>query len=187
MKIINKNSGQSLMEMVVSIGILMMSVAAILALTTSNVVGQKESEFQIIANNLAREGIEVIRNKRDSNWLAGLNWDAGLYDAVLDLGGVVIPVFDIDAGSWQLTFAQNDVNYRVFITNDGAYNQDGVGTQTIYRRYLKLQYICQGGTEYFGDSNCSEKIGLKIDSIIKWKEKGMTRQARLQDLLYAWK
>ena len=97
-KFLSSQLGQGLLEMVFAIGILLIVVAAILALTTSNIVGQKESEFQIVANNLAREGIEVVRNIRDSNWLGGQAWDQGL------VGNIAIAEFNPANNSWQLDF-----------------------------------------------------------------------------------
>ena len=36
---------------------------------------------RIVAAHLAQEGVEVIRNIRDSNWLSGSNWTANINTA----------------------------------------------------------------------------------------------------------
>ena len=52
------HAGQSLLETVFAITILLIVVSAVLGLTAATQTGQHESETQVIANNLAREGIE---------------------------------------------------------------------------------------------------------------------------------
>src|SRR3989338_965210 len=110
-----------------------------MALTTANLIGQRESEFQIIANNLAREGIEVVRNIRDSNWLGGQDWD----NSLVDPGGVnnqAIAQFNAVANSWQLSFnsAADDL---LSVSAQGVYNHAGDGQKTVFHRRLVLDNI----------------------------------------------
>ena len=194
MTIFKNNKGQSLMEMVFAIGILLMVVAAILALATSNAIGQKESESQIIANSLAREGIEVVRNLRDSNWLAGQNWDFGLAGPGVGLPSLTaIPVFDRLNNAWQLDFnADQPTTVNIF---GGVYNQQSVGeppdgTATPFSRLLTLYSICQAasGVER-QDADCGgdSKIGIKVESRVNWLERNQPRKIELETLLYDWK
>ena len=154
MKDFKNNLGQSLLETVFAIGILLIVVAAIMALTTANLIGQRESETQIIANNLAREGIEVVRNIRDSNWLAGEDWDK---DLVGD--GTAIPIFEYNKAEerwenrWSLNFevdSSNDNQAKVLVFAN-IYNQQVVGSELLpagdlpsgYSRILILDNICK--------------------------------------------
>jgi len=193
-KIIKNSSGQGLLEMVFAIGILMIAVSAILALTTSNVIGQKESESQIIANNLAREGIEVVRNQRDANWLSGSAWDFGLSGSGGGLSSLTaIPVFDRAANSWELDFrADTATTVNIF---GGVYNQQKIGeaadgSPTPFSRLLTIYNICQrsDGTESV-EVDCGEdnKIGVKVESKVNWIERNQPRKVQVEDLLYAWK
>ncbi|MBI3290671.1 type II secretion system protein [Candidatus Falkowbacteria bacterium] len=183
----NKNlkRGQSLLEMVFAIGILLFVVAAVLGLATSNVLGQKESEFQIVANNLAREGIEVVRNIRDSNWLAGDNWDAGLVGA-----GDAAAVFDSANNVWQIDF--NTLDYTLNVSPDGIYGDYSLGQPSVYSRRLDIISICQtsDGSEVVRDNDClggEIKIGVKITATVSWEERGRQRELNIEDLLYDWK
>src|SRR3989338_5251199 len=58
--------GQSLMEVVVALGVVLFVLISIVVLVLINSFGQKASENRVIATNLAREGIEVFRNLRDT-------------------------------------------------------------------------------------------------------------------------
>jgi len=184
--------GQGLLEMVFAIGILVIVATSILALAISNVTGQQESEVQIIANNLSREAIEVVRSARDSNWLAGNTWDIGL------VSGTAIVIFDPLTNSWQIDFDFSDQDTNIYLTNLGVYTNLPAGNLTVYRRLVEIYNIClvesggNQGQEIIGEleQDCSpdqQKVGLKVIAKVFWNQKGRDRQIQLQDLLYAWK
>ena len=122
MKQIIKNAGQSLMETIVAIAVMLAVVVAVLALVTSSVVGQKESEFQITAVNLAREGIEVVRGIRDSNWLAGAPWDQGLTG-----GTKAIVDFDPESNQWQVVFNPTVQATTLYLSPEKVFFHDQTG------------------------------------------------------------
>lgn len=188
-KMRKQQSGQSLLEMIFAIGILIIVVAAVLGLTIANITGQKESEFQIIANNLAREGIEVVRNIRDANWLAGIDWDAGLIDPAFNKA---IAEFDSSTNSWQLTFdyADDDSLY----TANGVYSHVSSGQLSIFHRFLTFKDICQASngvetieTPQVPSCGSNQKIGLKVTAEVNWIERNRSHKVTLENLIYAWK
>lgn len=61
--------GQTLLEVIIAIGVILTGVVSTVALAIYSMSVGQVSENQIIGSNLAREGIEVIRNIRDTNWL----------------------------------------------------------------------------------------------------------------------
>ncbi len=66
----NKNqSGQTLIETVVAVFILVMGITASLGLANYSLNATGNIRKQIIAMGLAREGIEAVKNMRDTNWL----------------------------------------------------------------------------------------------------------------------
>lgn len=187
--------GQSLLEMVFAVGILLVVVSAILALAISSLTGQKESELRIIANNLAREGIEVVRNIRDANWLANEEWDLNLKgSAILDpSSNETIAKFDTANNSWQLALPLDDSLY----IDQGVYNHDS-GQPSIFERRLALYNICQNITtgeenikETVGDLDCDtiteRKVGIKIIAQVSWEERDREHEVALEDLIYDWK
>jgi type II secretory pathway pseudopilin PulG len=190
-------TGQGLLEMVFAIGIMVMVVSSVVALTTASLTGQKESEFQLLSNNLAREGIEVARSIRDSNWLAGLLWDQGLVDPLL-LSKQAVIEFDPVSNTWQLNFAVATFTDEIFLDSSGVYSQDDSGSPTIFTRTLTLDDICQdnitlqdiirsGISEYCTQNE--RKIGIKVTSSVSWLEDGGQQQSNLSIdvLLYEWK
>ncbi|MBI4276325.1 hypothetical protein HY629_00605 [Candidatus Uhrbacteria bacterium] len=63
--------GQGLLETTIAIGILSVGVLSILSLGASQLKAIRAAEDRLVAGELAREGMEIVRSVRDSNWLAG--------------------------------------------------------------------------------------------------------------------
>ena len=66
----DKQSGQTLVETIAALSILVMALTAGLGLAIYSSANSTFTRDQIIATNLAREGLDVVRMFRDSNWLA---------------------------------------------------------------------------------------------------------------------
>lgn len=186
--------GQGLLETIFAIGILLIVVSAVMALATSSITGQQESEAQILGNNLAREGIEVIRNIRDSNILAGKKWDDGLHS------GTALVRFESFDNSWSLDYNYQPGDNKIYFYQDGVYAHDNgqINKSTPYARTVTISHIClrlqnpdQGHEDIKDncdpDSEKEKKIGLKVSSQIFWTDKSRLRKIIIEDLLYAWK
>lgn len=71
MKILKfNNKGQGIIEVVVAIAVIVVGLVSIISLVVFNLNVQNYNHDMLIASNLAREGIEVIRSVRDNNWLS---------------------------------------------------------------------------------------------------------------------
>ncbi|MEK7583844.1 MAG: hypothetical protein AAB490_01250, partial [Patescibacteria group bacterium] len=80
------NNGFTLIEGIISIGIISTAMMVGLGLAVSNLTAAQANSDRIIAANLAREGIEVVRHVRDSNWLrqdANVDKDGNTGDGIL--------------------------------------------------------------------------------------------------------
>ena len=62
-------SGQTLLEMVIAIGVITVSVFGTVGLIVTTIKAGRVSQNRVEAANFAREGIEAIRAARDSNYL----------------------------------------------------------------------------------------------------------------------
>lgn len=93
-----QQAGQTLIETVVAIFILVMGIVAALGLAIYALNASTNLTKQIVAVGLAREGLEAVRNMRDTNWLklaldndcydyVTTNEDAHCYKDWLDHGG----------------------------------------------------------------------------------------------------
>jgi type II secretory pathway pseudopilin PulG len=78
----NSQAGQTLIETVVAIFIMVMGITSALGLAIYSLNASRNVSNQIIAVGLAREGIEAIKNMRDTNWLRDTLSSGGCYDYV---------------------------------------------------------------------------------------------------------
>ncbi len=78
-KLIN-NSGQTLIETVIGIFILVTGIAAAVGLAVFALAGSQSAARQIVAIGLAREGVEAVKNMRDTNWLKQTAIDTNCYN-----------------------------------------------------------------------------------------------------------
>lgn len=84
-------NGQGLLETIVAIGVIITGLVSVMTLVISNLTNAREAALRYQAVNLAREGMELMRNKRDSNWLEDKNaWD-GIATTVATLNTQTLP------------------------------------------------------------------------------------------------
>ncbi len=186
-----RSSGQTMLEAIIASGIIVTAVGAALTLVYSSIAAAKESESRLVATNLAREGVEVVRAIRDSNWLAGDDWDDGLEGPSNDYSGIL--VFNASGKSWAVDFSPADIDdpetkvYRQAVA--GGPEQPGLmlqgipqpaGTdETVFRRIVHLKALCStvvGSTPNFiayeakddGEACLTEKIGIEVRSEAGW-------------------
>ena len=74
----NIKRGFTLIETTIATFILTVGVLGTFALVQIIIIFTSSISFQLRAVYLAQEGIENIRNTRDSNWLAQAAWDRGI-------------------------------------------------------------------------------------------------------------
>ena len=204
--------GQGLLELIIAISIIITALISIVSLTIMSVSGQKVSENETIAANLSRDGIEVIRNLRDSSFLEGkmigVDYISGFnnhvgrvsYDTLLS--GLQAN-FDAITDNADVNVVFNDAD--TILNRDattGYYHHSGTAA-TIFRRAIFIDFICQNssgctdGICSTGEASCpdvatdsdttADVIGYRITSHVRWNEKGVTKNYILADYLYQWK
>lgn len=204
--------GQTLVELVVAISIILIGVVSALVLTMVTIRGGKESGMQVTAANLAREGVEVVRQKRDSNWLkiesntlSFSQWDDGLKNEGNDYTTIALFVesshgwtLDYNAGTSIEECADND-SCRLYFQN-GIYSHDPGGEASPYYRLIQTNEVCLGLVEgqwteqiVSSGNNCGllgeswEKIGIQVLSEVRWRVKNSWQSLVFEDHLYNWK
>ncbi len=195
------SAGQTIMEAVIAAGIIATAVSSALTLVQASINGEKESEFGIVGTNLAREGVEVVRTIRDSNWLAGRPWDDGLEGADQDYTG--IPVFSTVDNNWTMDFTPNELpedGARVYRFTSGDAGLVGLNFQTIappseaavtnFNRLLELDPICADRTVKVSGEECgagNDKIGIRATARVTWYSGGRRRTIAVEETLFDWR
>jgi hypothetical protein len=198
--------GQGLLETIVALSVLTTGAVALVSLVISASVSRSFAEGETVAVNLAREGIEVTRSIRDTNWITGSAFDLGLYGAGSDFTSV--PVWDPVANAWSLAATPN----ANAITDSGAilyrYTAAGGGAQgsfvqttagsapantvaTNYRRLVTADEICSDYTTVMSSgSTCGgalTKIGRRVRSMVQWTERARTHSITVEERIYDWR
>jgi hypothetical protein len=209
--------GIGLLEAMVALLVLMVGIVSVMALMVSNTFMARVSRDQLIASNLAREGIELVRSVRDSNWLkieaielnAGgipYKWDDGLYDPVNN-NYRSYPVYNSNTKSWELHYSTNFGTFpewkiywkpATIAGNDAIYSQYDAGAQpndAVLTKYIRVMYIdpiCYDGTNenIITTGLCGAgqtKVGVRVRVYVGWQDNGTLRQTALEARIYNWK
>lgn len=206
---IYSQKGSTLIELMTAIFVLVLSLVGALALTTTGIRNQGIGLARVKATQLAREGLEVSRAIRDSNWLAGRDWDS-----FLGIGGAsaskfscaVLPDSDVSLEQPLEPLKFIDVPCQLSLTDPvfhlsldaasstGAFYQTGVSAiddETLldmFRR-IRIDAICPDGLDEKEGVACpllDDRIGVKVTSEVSWKYGNRAYTTTLIEKLYNW-
>lgn len=76
----NNERGQSLIETLVALSVMVVGIAGAVSLGIISIRAGQTSQLDVVAENLAREGIESARAVRDYNWTYDQPWNTNLAD-----------------------------------------------------------------------------------------------------------
>ncbi|OHA66767.1 MAG: hypothetical protein A3C82_00680 [Candidatus Wildermuthbacteria bacterium RIFCSPHIGHO2_02_FULL_47_12] len=158
------NKGFTLIEVLAAMFILVIGTLGVFSLIMRTVVFNSSVNSQFVASYLAQEGLEIVRNMRDANFLkmhkgAGGQWNDGLTACAAGCGA---DYSDTALGSFQNTLLK---------LNNGFYTYDA-GTDTIFTRKITI------------DSLTAELLKVSVD--VSWQDRGDTRTVRGATELYNW-
>ena len=143
--------GFSLIEVIVAVSILSTGIVASTALINRTISAGLVVRNQLVAVNLAQEGMEVIHNIRHTNWIeeavdGTTEWDDGLID------GNSCVQFDSTALISAGTCGDINLNERMlYIFNDGTninYTHILTATPTNFFRHINISSGDDDGTPY---------------------------------------
>ena len=184
-------AGQTLIETLLATFILTTSLVAGLSVAIYALTASAVSKNQIIATNLAREGIEAIRMMRDSNWLAAepdpASVDPDSTDDLQSCAGspmngafcypkvFIAPAYNFNngvSGSFGLTFDSSSrswsfvSDYFLFQQSDGSFSRNSNGPWQISRK-ITFTYLTSGDYS-------ATYPALSVKSIVGWVGKNCT-------------
>ncbi len=165
LKVKNK-AGFTLIEVITIFFIVTMALVGILALIVQSLSSQTYNKNNLVAYQLAQEGIELIRNFRDSSWLASQAWNA--------------------------KFSQSGLYYVDYrdtlphLTEDSRYGdlkQDAAG---YYYHDLNSFYPSSGFNRLIRISMIDPKSAT-VRAQIVWTDHGRPYTYNLETILYDWR
>ncbi|MFA5935690.1 MAG: hypothetical protein WC787_02465 [Patescibacteria group bacterium] len=191
--------GQTLIELLIASAVIVTGLFAASSLVFSNLQLSDRDADEVVAVNLAREGVELAKQVRDSNWLGGLSFDQGLrtgtdYSATPRWNGsaaVQSVVFDFTANDINAT--QAIVRRSTDLATPDFYTQsDPTAPVTPWRRLVIFHPICDtaGGLTYLNDGldcGADPTVGIRVESRIEWLRKGRTSVRTIYEDLFDWR
>lgn len=166
-KLNKNNNGFTLLETIVAVGLIVVGLISALGLITTSLFYVSNIQDRLVAANLAAEGIEVVRNIRDSNWLQNptdrTKWNLNLSNGDYQIAYNSVP---------PLSF-YNDSNLLQLNSSTGLYNYIA-GASTPYKRKVSIV-------------NLSNGYEMQVISTVTWQRRGVTYSSSAEDYLFNWK
>lgn len=193
-------NGQTLIEMLIAFAVIGVGLFAAVTLVYSNYNLVQQDAEEVVAVNAAREGVELSKQMRDSNWLAGTAFDAGLANGT-DYTATPIweGVFLAPGSAPSFSFTANDlsehhvdiVKTRNGILANAATEANIDGDPTPYKRLLTFHPICGDYTVLSSGADCpgsgQTKIGVRVESHVRWTTRGKQNDTTIYEDLYDWR
>lgn len=200
MQTTNNNYGMTLLEVMAVASIIIIALSAMLAAAVGLFKNTVFSGDFLTATNLAREGIEVIRNQRDDNFLAEDTWNSGFdfewANIKLDLAGGFTGNFFIEEAPYNMDECLVNRNCRIYFdAGSGLYGDSSMvvtlpnAEATKYYRLLQLvPILCN--FDMAGSGLCVEDddqpIGASVYSVVKWYRNDKLQEVIVKTDLYNW-
>ncbi len=156
---LKNQKGFTLAELLITIFVFTVGILGIYLVVQNSYATINYAKNRLIAIYLAQEGIEIVRNIRDTNWLEEEeSWDEGLG-----------PGTNFGAQYNESSLRDNYGNIPLKIDNNGFYNYD-VGQTTEFKRKISITKI--------------DDHTLDVTVEVKWSDK--FSPVILQEKLYNW-
>ncbi len=156
---IKTEKGLTLVEIIFTILIITIAVVGVYQALTYGMKHTQQAQERFVASYLAKEGIEIVKNIRDTNWIEETTWNEGL----INCGSGC----EADYNDSSLTSFSGQYFY-IDPTNYFYQYNDITGEKTPYQRKITL-------------TNYTDKIDITVD--VMWRENIIT----IKESIYNWK
>ena len=182
-------TGFTLIEVMASISILTVGIGGSFILIQQTLIQASLSESKLIAAYLAQEGVEIVRNIRDNNWLQyGNPWDYGLFCCGDDRAACECDR-EVDYNYSTLTSYSDPGRYLYIDYIAGFYSYidfpSGDDIKTKFKRKITIsgQDLDLEGEEGYGSFDDKMKVQVSV----QWEERGKSYSTPdVIEYLYNW-
>lgn len=159
----------TLIEMIVAIFLVTLGAGAAFNVIQSTTSFTAITSAQLTASYLAQEGIEIVRNIRDGNWLEqrtvpATSWDDGIS---------VDSNYALDYQSGSFPDAGCSLGAEGFLKYDGNFFNCTFGDETKFKRRITVE------------KSQADTITVSVE--VSWEERGRPHQVTTQTKLYNWR
>jgi len=155
--------GFTLVEILAVLFVISLGLIGVLSLIVQNIQSQNINKRTITAYELAQEGLELIRNVRDSNWKNGDAWNK-------DLGAGSYYMDYLDSVPTIITYDTDAVLYKNVA---GFYINGGVSDPTPFSRSIEIIPLTANS--------------MRVYSHVVWYDRDKVFNYDLETLFYDWR
>ena len=171
MKNIFRKKAFSIVEVMVSFFVITMGVLGLSTLALRNINVQKINKNKLIASQLAQEGVELIRNFRDKDWL--VNGGATFFSSADNSDKIAI-YFDGNNMVVQSGLSGiNDQATKLFLDNNNFYVHSSTSNFSGFSRLVDINWVSDHE--------------MNIVSTVAWQERGQDKEYVVDTKLFDWK
>lgn len=191
-----RKTGFSIVEVVVATSIIAVAIISLFSLLGPAIRNSAKSNNMLIASMLAQEGIELVMNIRDNNWVQdgsdrddNPNWDTGIKGVlpiesqvgIIDYNDSLIAYAGGSLGLGSISsvddvFCHPSDPARLYLDND-FYTYTITANRTLFRRVIFVENQDIGGGKH----------RLKVSSYVRWGVcNDSSNEVKLTNYLYDW-
>lgn len=165
----NNKKGFSLLEMIVVIFIISLGLVGILSLAVSSLKAGKFTKGKLVASELAQEGLEMVKNIRDENWLEEDDW----LDGINTGDGTFIIDYTGESSIDDVPDSAASPGAKLYRDSNGWYQHSSSTVDTVFYRIIKV--------------NNSNTASSSISCTVRWTDPVGTHDYTADMVLYDWK
>lgn len=152
----------------VAVFVLLVGILAAFSLVSSALSYSSAYKLQLTAAYLAQEGIEIVRNIRDTNWVQGNTWD--VLNNVLTTGS---DIYNFDYRSQSIPDTANCSSGKNYLKIEGGFYKCSNNSSVTFRRKVNLT------------SSVADEILVTVT--VEWSERGRDHTFQAQEKIYNWR
>lgn len=171
-RLIKIKNGFSLLEVIVALGVITMGILGVFSLVTQTIQVQTVNKNHLIGSMLAQEGVELVRNIKDKNYIIDGNaWNEDI--SAID-STFVIDYRGRDFLDRTPNGISEDSTKLYFDTATGFYTYVVAGNEaTPYRRLITVNDISASSTV--------------VSCLVDWNNHGQSKEYKAVTELHDWR
>ncbi len=167
MKPKKREKGMTFLELMVAIFILIVGISGTVGLISRTIASASMAASQLKAAYLAKEGIEVVRNIRDSSWVRDAGWLENLPNCLC-----CEAAFNHNSNTAMTACPGGTPRRLIFFNGFYGYTTGTGARESVFSRRIR--------TERIGDF-------LRVEVTVSWTERGAIRNVTVVENLYDWR
>ncbi|MBI3671356.1 type II secretion system protein [Candidatus Azambacteria bacterium] len=153
-------NGFTLVESLVAIAIFTIGTSVALGSVTYALKVVPKIKSKVIAAHLAQEGIEIVRNIRDTSWISGEAWNTQLPEST---GCVQYDKLNFDSACFGSTAPY-------LLKFDGTYYSHDVGVDSAFSRRITITYVSASEMKVQSQVTCTTGCDVLLeDHLFNWR------------------